>query len=194
MTEAPINLENDQEPTLHHPETLDQRIRRLEEAVAALQDTSLVEDRLMKRLAQRLEELKAQAIRGEAATMIIEADRHLLPAPVHTDAADATKNNAPPHAPTSRWLIADLYADARTMFDMYLDRRYRSRMTWRGRIAPPVLLAAIATSWIWLPGTMILPSFISFFMVKTADLVLAYFLFKILGQEIARYREMVPTK
>jgi hypothetical protein len=47
------------------------------------------------------------------------------------------------------------------------------------------------TSWIWLPGTTILPTSIMTIIDKTVDVALAFLAFKILSREARRYRELV---
>jgi hypothetical protein len=59
-------------------------------------------------------------------------------------------------------------------------------------LLPLVLLAAIATSWIWLPGTSILPTVVTTLVVKAVDLLLALVLFKVLHREVTRYRNSSP--
>ncbi|MFM7150774.1 MAG: hypothetical protein ACKO23_13110 [Gemmataceae bacterium] len=77
--------------------------------------------------------------------------------------------------------------ELQAIYYMYVDPRYR--MSWFGRFVPLALLVLFATSSWWL----------SFFacglltwMTKPVDLVLLYFLFKILGVEATHYRETAP--
>ena len=79
------------------------------------------------------------------------------------------------------------------MVRMFFDPRYLS--TWPTRIVPLALLALILllilTSWIWLPGTSILPTSIMTIVDKIVDFALAFLAFKILQREARRYRELV---
>jgi len=117
-------------------------------------------------------------------------DRKRILGPV-TDSARGPEEPPGPSVALKRpWLIFDAYAEARAMVRMYVDPRYR--LTWTTRVVPAVLLALILTSWIWVPLTSILPGFLSTLLVKTVDLVLAFFAYKILSREARRYRETSP--
>src|SRR5262249_47203176 len=84
------------------------------------------------------------------------------------------------------WLLYDIYDEARTIVQMYFDRRYR--MTWQARVIPLVILFAILTSWIWFPGTSILPTVLMVTVDKIVDILLAFCAIKILSREAKRYR------
>jgi hypothetical protein len=174
---------------------LEARVRRLEDAVASLQDTRQLEERVVESVTAKVGRGRSNGLR-ESAGLILEAGRHLLPA-----AVDAVRDGDPPPDPSpaatakrepsrTSWLLWDLYADARAMLRMYVDPRYR--LGWQGRLLPLALVAAIVTSWIWIPGTSILPNVLSSLLVKAVDLVLAYVLFKIVLREVRRYRETSP--
>jgi len=171
---------------------LEQRVHRLEDAVAALQDTRQLEERLVERVTDRVSRTRLAG--RDAPGLVIEARRHLLPATIGLiqSATDAPDAGALPEAQPARapWLIFDVYAEARAMFRMFVDPRYRmGRWTW---LATAGLFVAILTSWIWLPGTFLLPGWFSTILVKAVDLVLAFFLFKVLSREAHRYRAMFP--
>src|SRR5581483_10101748 len=97
-------------------EALDQRVRRLEDAVAALQDTHLMEDRVVERVVQRLDHAP-YALHEPAGGLLVSAARMLLPKTIDAvpsadqlpPAADAPADGtaATPAAPTARqaWLI-----------------------------------------------------------------------------------------
>jgi hypothetical protein len=169
---------------------LEERVRRLEEAVAPLQDTHALEERVAERVASHVALASDNGVRAKAG-LLLEAGRHLLPAAAATLAEPAP---SPTHAaePALRppWLLFDVYAEARAAVRMYLDPRFR--LTWQARLLPPILLVAIATSWVWLPGTSLLPGFLSTLLVKVVDLLLALVLFKVLHREVTRYRNSSP--
>jgi hypothetical protein len=179
---------------------LEERVRRLEDAVAGLQDTRPLEDRVVERLADR----NRAELAKDATGIMIEASRHLLPAaPVLADRAADGATTPPPAAvplppPSPRsmrrpWLLFDLYADVRAAMYMFVDPRYR--MSWSGRFLPWVLLFAIGTSWFWIPFISLvyaipaLGPFVATVLVKFVDLVLAFVLYKVLSREATRYRE-----
>jgi hypothetical protein len=105
------------------------------------------------------------------------------------NAAETRARAASPSAKPP-WLLFDLYAEARATIRMYLDPRYR--VGWQGRLLPVLFLAAIGTSWLWIPRTSVLPSVVSTLLVKVVDLVLAFALFKVLHREADRYRRVSP--
>jgi hypothetical protein len=173
---------------------LEVRVRRLEDALAVVQDTRPIEDRVV----ERLTHLHTAAPARNSADLIIDAGRHLLPAAVSVIHGDAVPTPAPaqPAAQAGRrpWLLWDILTEARAMLHMYVDPRYR--MSWWGRLVPLALLAAILTSWVWMPGAMFLNTFSTWLataLIKLVDLVLAYFLFKVLAAEARRYRETAPA-
>ncbi len=170
---------------------LEGRVRRLEDAVAVMQDTRPIEERVV----ERLSHMQAAAPAPNSADLILDAGKHLLPAAVSVLHADSVPTSAQPVAQPGRrpWLLWDILAEARAMLHMYVDPRYR--MTWWGRLVPLALLAAILTSWVWFPGALFLNSistWLATVLVKLVDLVLAYFLFKVLAAEARRYRETAP--
>ena len=87
------------------------------------------------------------------------------------------------------WLLFDALAELRAMYWMFFDPRYH--LSWTARLAPLVFVVLIMTSYYWTPGT-ILP-YIGTIIEKLCDLILAYFLYKLLAHESRRYRETAPT-
>jgi hypothetical protein len=87
------------------------------------------------------------------------------------------------------WLLFDALAELRAMYWMFFDPRYR--LSWTARLAPLVFVALIFTSYYWTPGTST-PFFVGTIIEKGCDLILAYFLFKLLTYESRRYRETAP--
>jgi hypothetical protein len=205
------------EPLVASAVSLEQRVRRLEDAVAQLQDTRPLEERVVERLAARLPLAPAPAPMPapmpapvppptpapapDPAAMIINAGRHLLPV-----AADVLRSD-PAASPGSMsraaaagflkrsWLFQDMYTELRSMVYMFIDPRYT--LTWTGRVVPLALVIAIATSFIWFPGISTLYTLVSpmlgLTVMKLVDLVMAYFLVKVLAREAARYRETAPN-
>ncbi len=172
------------------PESLEQRVRRLEDAVAILQDTRQLEDRVCERVAKRVHRDSAHAIQ-ESAGAIADAGRKILPTALGMLGAKADSAEQEHQSSSSflrrPWLLFDAYAEARSMVRMYFDPRYR--MSWQARTVPLILLVALLTSGFWLPGTSI-PVMGSIFD-KLVDIVLAFLAFKILSREARRYREVI---
>lgn len=172
-------------------QALEQRVCRLEDAVATLQDTRPLEERIVERVSRRMKNASAAALQDSG--RVLNAGRQLLPAAldlIRSKAVEAERGGAGPSGSLPRpWLLFDAYAELRTMVRMYLDPRYRP--TWPARIAPLALLALIMTSWIWLPGTSILWTPLMTIIDKAVDVALAFLAFKILNREARRYRELV---
>jgi hypothetical protein len=200
MSEQPgtPNGETPADPTENRRLALEQRVRRLEDAVATLQDTGPLEERIVERVARRLNREPAAAAADSNA--VFKAGRQLLPAAldlIRTKTADAERQAAPAAGNVRRpWLLFDAYAELRTMVRMFFDLRYRP--TWTALIVPLVLLVLIITSEFWLPGTNVVPMVVPVlgkpFMVivdKVIDVALAFLAFKILNREARRYRELV---
>lgn len=179
---------------------LEERVRRLEDVIATLQDTRALEDRVVERVAARVGPANGNGVR-ESAGLIIEAGRHLLPAAVGAlaqgaDAAEAHAQAQPQPATPGRrpWLLFEIYAELRATVRMYVDPRFR--LTWRARLLPLILLAAIATSGLWLPGNDFLNkitlNIVGTLYEKVVDLLLAFVLFKVVHREVTRYRNTSP--
>ena len=186
------------EPRPEGVASLEQRVRRLEDAVATMQDTRQLEERVVERLSRSAPIAAAVAPPPpNSAGMLIDVGRRMLPAAVDVIQNEAATADAHARhgARTTRppWLFVEMYAEARAMLHMYTDPRYR--MTWAARLIPLVLLAAILTSWLWVPFISLLDKVLdplAVIIIKVIDLVLAYFLYKILTREAARYRATAP--
>jgi hypothetical protein len=183
-------------------EDLQGRVHRLEHAVASLQDTRALEERVIERVRQRLP-TALPVVAGKVDDRVVDSQRH--PAPRAMDSAasktlsGATPANAalalatlPPAAraaatavllPRHRWLLWDVWTELVAIVRMFLDVRYH--VGWFARLAVLVLVPVILTShlWLWLP--------VSLFGItdKLVDLLLAFFLYKTLTREAGRYRE-----
>jgi len=173
-------------------ELLEERVRRLEDAVAHLQDTKQLEERIAERLSSRLTRNSSEAIQESPPA------RGKRPPPTATFAPAPTETNhatdAQKAVPTGwrGWLLfVEAYQEARTFIRMYLDRRYRP--TWLGTVGPPAILLMILLSYFWIPFTSILPAVLERPLEKIVDLVLAFLLLKILHREACRYRATIPN-
>jgi len=201
ITETPpqpsVPPDNGTEVRLHG---LEQRVGHLEEQVASLQD----------RVTAAAKPAPLHSVR-EAAGVLLEAGRQLLPgavaavAPTPSAPTPAIPAHAVPMqaAPTPlappqrrRWLLGEIYAELNAIVRMYLDRRFR--VSWASRLGPLILIPAILTSWVWLPGTAVLDKLplglwsLETVYVKSVDLLLAFVLFKILNRDSTRYRSTMP--
>jgi hypothetical protein len=178
------------------PEPLEVRLRRLESALAAMQDTKLMEERLMERVINRMDQpmppqatlAPSDAAAGMPASAMVEAGRALLPGAMRAfsnELGSATNPQAgqPSNSVLSpqNWLLTDLVYDIRTVVAMYLDYRYHT--SWTAKLVPPFLLIVI----LW---TMFWPPFPLFNYILPPILLLV--VFKTVLRESARYRAMLP--
>lgn len=165
-------------------ETLEQRVARLEDAVAALQDTGRIEQRVAERVTRRLNRNPPPVAEPAPADLIVNVGRQLLPAALNrsragTEAADVAAPGAGP------WVLFEAYAEARAMVRMFFDRRYR--VSWTARIVPVAALVVFLCSWLILGNIWIIGSLLD----KVVDLVLAFLVYKVLDREVQRYRQIV---
>jgi hypothetical protein len=164
--------------SVDHPTDVEQRLRRLETAVAALQDTQLMEERVAERIAQKTKRSPLNALR-DTATVIVDASKALVP----TGSASST-SNAPPTDKTG-WLLIDLWSEVRTFGKMLFDHRYP--FSYAGRFGPVIIACAYVFSWMFLGGI------VGSILERLIDIVLAFVLYKIMSREVQRYRCMFPV-
>jgi hypothetical protein len=89
------------------------------------------------------------------------------------------------------WLLFETVAEARAIFRMFVDPRYR--LSWTGRLLPVALVVLFATSGWWAGClTSINIFYIGAVLNKVLDLALGFVLFKVLGHEARRYRQTSP--
>ena len=176
---------------------LEHRVRRLEDAMAQLQEQAGIDTRFAIRpqgpppAGRPPIPTPAAAAPPTSTAVLLDVGTRLLGAATHAvTPAPPPPNAVPPTSvPTGPfWLFWDTLAEARAIIRMFVDPRYHLR--WSARVLPLVVLAAILTSYYWVPGTTIplLGSWIN----KTVDLILAFVLFKWLGHEARRYRQISP--
>jgi hypothetical protein len=192
MIEQAVTADTPQPADAPRVQALEQRVRHLEDVVAALQDTRALEERVAERVTARVGPAQGDGARPSAG-LLRDAGRlaHAVGALAGGAVAVAAPAPAPPVLPEERrWLLVEVYAEFRALLRMYLDRRYRR--SWAAWLLPPLLVAAIATSWIWIPGTGILPGTVAMLIMKVVDLVLAFVLWKVLHREVSHYRATSP--
>jgi hypothetical protein len=176
---------------------LEQRIQRLEDAVARLQDTKPIEERVAERvttqIASQISQNRGPNIR-ETTGLIVDAGRRLLPAALgvmHEQAPSAERAAANKQPFWRTWFLLDLLVELRAIFWMFVDPRYR--LGWPTRIIAVLLVTAIATSTLWPPASLLTGIPVLGLLVdKIVDLVLAFLIWKILSHEARRYRQTAP--
>ncbi len=177
-------------PVVNSHNSLEQRVQRLEDAVAALQDTHLVEERLIERAQLLLHERAATAApppaRPPIAQQVYDAARFTPLRPASPPVPETTLPELPPPTPSvlhRPWLLLDLAAELRAMAAMFFDRSYRT--AWTTRAAVLVLVPAILLSHWWFPFAWV--PVVGPLVDKVVDLGLAFFLYKALSREAQRY-------
>jgi len=177
-------------------EPLETRLRRLESALAAMQDTKLMEERLMERVMNRMDQPMPPQARlassedstsGISAGLMAEAGKALLPSAMRAFSSElhTATNPKAGQAPSSvlspqNWLLTDLIFDIRTFIALYVDYRYHP--SWSAKTIPPIGLILMV---------------IIYFLLTTipmvlVDLFLIMVVYKTLLREANRYRAMLP--
>jgi hypothetical protein len=198
MVEEQANLPHLDDSSL---EILTQRLQRLEDAIASLQDTRGLEDRVFERVRQNIHTRPAEP-EARASERIV--DRKKLPLPMLsnllTPPAAVKETSAPATGPALGGLppvvvvreglfIVDVWHELRATLRMFVDMRYR--MGWLNRLLIFGLLIAILTSHVWLPGASYWEGIwiIGPMLDKIVCLLLGFFLFKILSREARKYMQ-----
>ena len=169
----------------HSGETLEQRVHRLEDAVAALQDTQIMEDRVCERVMGKMGRILPPDAAG-----IIEAERRGYPPAGDAPPAEEPPPGSPPLPPAvtrSAWLVVEVFRELRTIIRMFFDPRFR--VSWSAVFALMILAAILVSQWLPQPW-MIIPV-IGPVLDKVVGLILALFAYKILSREMRRYQEAV---
>ncbi len=172
------------------PDSMELRIRRLEEAVAGLQDTKQIEERVVERVSDKLSRVSNSGFQ-ESPSFLKEAGRHILPSALGIAAESATSADSRKHSgasPRRAWWLFEAYDDLRAMTRMYSDYRYRRHMTWTAFLTPFVFVACILLVWFWMPTSI---PVLGTLLDKVVDVLLAFFAYKILSRELIRYRDML---
>src|SRR5579862_1685631 len=174
---------------------LEQRLQQLESAVAALPDVQAMEERIIERMAQRLQTV----VRAEAERVMASQQPTALPVatPIAPVSAAAAANTAPPlpapaPSPSSQrmfagllWLVVDICREGLAIFGMFFD--FKFKVASATRLLTVIFLLAILTSQWWNPLAFI--PVVGGVLVKLVNLVLAFIMFKALSREARRYME-----
>jgi hypothetical protein len=159
---------------------LEQRVRRLEEAMALLQ--------------------QGRPTSGSGAHNAVTASvPTAVPTPGHVtaDRPEPPPAGPPPTAtPTSTarrgagWLFWEMFIEVRVFLRMFTDPRYS--MSWFCRLLTPLLLAVLLfPGWIVPLGSLDILG-VGWIAQKIGTLIAIYVLVKVLSHEARRYRQMAP--
>ena len=170
-------------------DALQERIRRLEDAIAALQDTRSLEERVLNRVSETVRPRAA-----ESSFQRFDGDRRPTPPPAATHAPLPLPPLPPfksltPGALRSGWTLIELIGEIRTFVRMFFDIRYR--VSWFAWLVTVVGLSFALLSH-WVVPFAYLPV-VGPLLDKVVDLFLILFIYKILSLEAQRYREVVAA-
>jgi hypothetical protein len=157
------------------------------------QDTAVIENRLFERIAARV----------PSATVAVPVAAPVLPPPpISTPSGPRWYDRLNPFKPraivpppvSSGWLLFDMLNEARFLGSMIFDSRFST--TWASRLVMMVCLGALLfvglldpLGWIPILGTYLgHSSFLGGWLDRAFTLLVAFFLFKVLSRETARYR------
>lgn len=160
------------------PPDAEDRIRRLEEAVAALQETELVEERVAERVVGRLRKSPPP----ELSELAGREPRAVSEPPANGSATASPESAATPEK--SGWLFLDLWTELRTMARMIADHRFKLSVT--ARLGPIGVLVGYIFAWL-LIGSI---PFVGWALERVIDVALIVILYVILGREARRYRDI----
>jgi hypothetical protein len=169
-------------------ESTDDRLRRLEAAIAAMQDTQLMEQRLLERVSERLNTSAAPPTGDSHA--IVEAGNAVLPGMLRAVGSQfnaATSPTAPPSSSlfsARTWIVTDIIQEVRTFFVMYFDYRYQVTLT--ARIVPLAAMVIFILGWVLKSFTA--DNFFGAALQHLTNLVLVVIVYKTMQREAARYR------
>jgi hypothetical protein len=163
-----------------YPVDLEQRVRRLEEALAQLHQERR-EPPVAVAVPAPVEHVRDS--QPSQVGFLFEAGRRLLGS---DNAVPAVV--VPYRGETRRPFLFELWAEARAIVRMFLDPRYR--LSWSGRLGMAGLLFLIATSHLWFPLSWL--ALVGTYLDKTVDVALAFVLFKVVSNEARKYRQTSP--
>jgi hypothetical protein len=158
--------------------SLEERVRRLEDAVTLLQDRRPPEARPLPPPAPTAIRLNVAKLPPRPAAPVAT----VVPASAPGIVSSGTRGGI-------LGFLWDTWAEMRAIVRMFVDPRHN--LPWSARVLPLVLLAAILTSKFWVPFSSV-PFLGDWLLVKLVDLLLAFLLFKWLGHEARRYRQTSP--
>ena len=177
-TSLPVNY-----AAVEHPTDIEQRLRRLEAAVAALQDTQIMEERVAERVVQKLKRTPLKALR-DSASVIVDVGKSMVPLKTEPSGTQPKPEENTVEKPG--WLLLDLWSEVRTFGRMLFDHRYP--FSYAGRFGPVIIACTYIFSWLFLAGSIVGGT-----LDRILAIVLAFLLYKIMSREVQRYRAMFPN-
>jgi hypothetical protein len=173
-----VSDQNNSSPGNSDPalESMEQRLHRLEAALASMQDMRALEERVTEKVRQR--------VQSTADERLMDSKRQPLPAGSAAHYKEPAALAFAPAAVRRTWLLLDMWADLVSIVRMFFDVRYH--VAWFSRMSVLILVPAILSSQWWLP--MAATPVFGAVLDKTVDLLLAFFLYQALSREAHRYQ------
>lgn len=168
------------------PLALDDRLKRLEAAIAGVQSRAMVAHATEDELAERvLSVLTAKAAEHRAANGA--GPPGLMPTAAVTTIPPEV--GALPNGQTLwGWFVAGIFSEVKTIARMYFDPRYRvSRV---GQFGVPAVLALFVLNYFFFAYTCALPV-VPLIGERIVCVILSLALYKVLVREVARYRQVL---
>jgi hypothetical protein len=182
-------------------ELLEDRVRKLEDAVADLEQSRLSEDAVADRVILKLKAMAGEPRAFPAADGVLLDERAPAPLVPFAPAPAAAMSAAPtppsgvvlhppaPPAPEERtWFLTQLWAELRLIGRMYFDPRYRVSRTIQ--LALPAVLVLLVLNYFLFAVTLTIPV-VSPILERVICVVLGVLAYKLLTRETARYREVL---
>jgi hypothetical protein len=173
-------------------ESMESRIRRLETALAAMQDTRLMEDRVVDKVVSRIDQAPAQSAPSQSFTATPPADpasgmMYAVGSQLDAMTSPAAQSEGSLFS-AKTWLLTDFLQELRTFGALYFDFRYKTTLA--AKVVPPLAFVLFVLSWTLVHGSVV---FIGSLLDYVFDCVLAILVYKTLQREAARYRAAVAT-
>lgn len=179
----------DTAPKTEREAALEDRLRKLETALAERPPAVVGEDAVADRVIAKLSAIADEARSGNGSQRVLVLDGASDYAPPPPQGAVLHPPARPEADPAgSRWFLAQLWAEARLVFRMYFDPHYRiSRTT---QFALPGIALLLVFNYYFFSVWVSVP-----FLSPVVERVLALFLgvlgYKLVVREIARYRNVL---
>ncbi|MGF1578466.1 MAG: hypothetical protein ACFCD0_03800 [Gemmataceae bacterium] len=203
MSEQPTIQESTSEEIQNgsSPELTDlhQRLQRLEDAIASLQDTKVLEDRVYERVSERIQStLEAAGNVSDKVTEKKPSGWSFLGSQKQSAHQGVSDGGGPSESRVrlassltgvgedrlrDMWFVGEVWQELGTILRMFTDVRYH--IGWFARMATMVLvpLMLLADYWMLFQTIPIVGPLVR----NAAIMILAYFLYKILSREARRY-------
>ncbi|GEM_PF-1308404 len=175
---------------------LEARIRRLEVSLATLQDQSLLEERLAKRLQTQMENRLQQQVQSVATLEVVDknsAKAYATKTPVGeiltpSQVEDVVEVPGLNPLKAGIWFFSEVLPELRAMACMFFDPRYKMGFWNKGIPAGIFLLMMLSQYWVPFASIPVLGGLIEILVL----LALGYLLIKLLVAEARRYRQLAP--